>query len=374
MPRIAHVSDCHLGYRSGYRVTPTGVNQREADVALAFRSAIDGVLAARPDIVLIAGDLFHSPKPNNSAIIFAFDQIQRLRDAGLPVVLVAGNHDLNRTSESACILHLFKRIGVDLAVDGPRVFDYPALELAVTAVPDHCDLEGIAPGEARNRVLLIHGQVEGTCPWMTNVIPREMVEDERWSAICCGDYHTQHRVADRAWYSGSLEFCSTDIWAEAGTPKGWLLWDLEQGTVDPQPVPTRTVIDLESLDCTDRTPQEIDALLAERLTDIIGKIVRLKLLNISGPILRQLDHKQIRRYQADALMLKLDYIRPERVAREARTGPTRKPMKEIVAAFLGGYQYSPGIDGSRVAQFGQELMAEAEAVEVEKLAKRSSAA
>ena len=93
--KLAHIADPHLGIRQYHRQTPAGINQREADVASAFRAAVDGVIAARPDAVVIAGDLFHSVRPTNAAIVFAFRQFQRLREAlpDAPIVLIAGNHD-----------------------------------------------------------------------------------------------------------------------------------------------------------------------------------------------------------------------------------------------------------------------------------------
>jgi len=42
------------------RQTPRGGNQREADVAEAFKRAVDDVLEQRPELVLFAGDVFHS--------------------------------------------------------------------------------------------------------------------------------------------------------------------------------------------------------------------------------------------------------------------------------------------------------------------------
>jgi len=66
--RIAHLADLHLGFRQFQRLDASGVNQREADVAGAFRRAIDAVIDRRPDAVLIAGDLFHSVRPTNRAI------------------------------------------------------------------------------------------------------------------------------------------------------------------------------------------------------------------------------------------------------------------------------------------------------------------
>ena len=67
--RLAHLADLHLGLRQFTRQTPVGINQREADVARAFRHAVDGVIAAAPDAVLIAGDVFHSVRPTNPSKI-----------------------------------------------------------------------------------------------------------------------------------------------------------------------------------------------------------------------------------------------------------------------------------------------------------------
>src|SRR5215208_3562952 len=56
--RLIHISDLHLGFRQYQRQTPIGVNQREWDVAMAFKRAIDKIIEVAPDIVLIAGDVF----------------------------------------------------------------------------------------------------------------------------------------------------------------------------------------------------------------------------------------------------------------------------------------------------------------------------
>src|SRR5690242_622023 len=70
------------------------------------------VIALRPDVVLIVGDVFHSVRTMNAAIIEAFVQLQTLRLA-LPeteVVIVAGNHERPRATETGSILELFRRI------------------------------------------------------------------------------------------------------------------------------------------------------------------------------------------------------------------------------------------------------------------------
>ena len=54
----------------------------------------------------MAGDVFWRP-PSNQAIVHAFLQFNRLvRPFGSAIVLVAGNHDTPRTSETGGILQL----------------------------------------------------------------------------------------------------------------------------------------------------------------------------------------------------------------------------------------------------------------------------
>ena len=133
--KVAHLADIHLGFRQYHRLTPTGINQREADVANAFRAVIDQVIKAGPTPCSLRVTSSCGPS-TNAAIIFAFRQFQRLREAlpEVPVVVIAGNHDTPRSSETGSILRLYEA-GVEIALDAPRRFLQPSLGLSVLAVP-----------------------------------------------------------------------------------------------------------------------------------------------------------------------------------------------------------------------------------------------
>jgi exonuclease SbcD len=106
--RIVHLADIHLGFRQYQRQNHAGFNQREADVAASLRKVIDKVIELRPDLVLIAGDVFHTVRPTNPAILHAFNEFSRLVTMvpETSVVMVAGNHDTPRTAESStCSSH-----------------------------------------------------------------------------------------------------------------------------------------------------------------------------------------------------------------------------------------------------------------------------
>src|SRR5688572_31259885 len=102
--RIAHLADTHLGYRALYRADPnTGRNQRAVDVEHAYARAIADILTRDIDLVIHAGDVFHHTRPSWQAMRAFLIETRRLDRAGLPAVVIAGNHDTPRlrTSGSA---------------------------------------------------------------------------------------------------------------------------------------------------------------------------------------------------------------------------------------------------------------------------------
>lgn len=390
--RIAHLADLHLGFRQYHRQNATGINQREADVANAFRAAIDGVIAAAPDCVIVAGDLFHSVRPTNAAIVFAFRQFQRLREAlpRTPVILVAGNHDTPRSSETGSILRLFEEIGVDVAAEGPRRLVYPEGNLSVLAVPHQSLMASPRPslrpeGSELFQVLVLHGEVEGIFPadrssaeyGGAHLTPDDYSADG-WTYVALGHYHVQTQVTPRVWYAGALEYVSSNPWGELAEEsarrkggkgsggKGWLLVDLRTGQVQPQPVPlARRVFDLPAIDATGLAAAEVDRLIRERIDGIAGgiadQIVRLVVRDIPRHIGRELDHAKLREYRTQALHFQLDLRRPESTRGVGVGAPGRRAtLSEVVHGYLHGRPLPAELDREAFVRLGDELVAAAE--------------
>lgn len=385
--KIAHIADPHLGIRQFHRQTGGGINQREADVAAAFRAAIDGVIAARPDAVVIAGDLFHSVRPTNAAIVFAFRQFQRLRDAlpDVPVVLIAGNHDTPRSSETGSILGLFSELGVDVAATESRRLRYPALDLSILAVP-HVALTGaerpsLRPeGSERHQVLVIHGEVEGVLPgeratleYGGAVVTAAELAAGDWGYVAFGHYHVRHQLGPRAWYAGALDYVSPNLWgelrdeAERGVSgKGWLLVDLETGAATAHAVaPVRRVLDLPPIQGEGLSAAALDALITERVAAVEGgiadQVVRLVVHDVPRHVARELDHTAIRGLKSDALHFHLDIRRPE-IHRETGVGAPghRQTLPEMVRAYLARRPLPQAVDRERFVTVGAELVESAE--------------
>ncbi|HEX9895386.1 MAG TPA: metallophosphoesterase [Gemmatimonadales bacterium] len=381
--KIAHLADVHLGFRQFHRLTPLGINQREADVANAFRLAVDGIITARPDAVLLAGDLFHAVRPTNAAIIFAFRQFQRLREAlpEAPIVVIAGNHDTPRSSETGSILKLYEEVGVDVALDQPRRMAWPDLGLSVLAVPHHAlrgaERPALHPeGAERHQLLLLHGEIEGVYPpeisgaaWGGLVLPLASLHPGEWSWVGLGHYHVQHEVEPRVWYSGSLEYVTSNPWGElrderrhGHTGKGWLLLDLAAGTATRMPVRgARRVIDLPPLYGDGQTAEDLDRLIRERLATIEGgpadQIVRQLVFNVPREIARSIDHAAVRSVKAEALHFQLDLRRPDSSGGLGLDpGGRRKPLAELLRDYLSGRPLPAELDRAAFVRGGVELL------------------
>jgi DNA repair exonuclease SbcCD nuclease subunit len=385
--RLVHLSDLHLGYRQYQRLTPTGVNQREADVATTFRVVVDRIIDLRPELVVVAGDVFHNVRPSNQAIVHAFLQFNRLVTA-LPesaIVLVAGNHDTPRTSETGGILQLFAQLGgLDVVDREAKRLSFPHLDLSVLAVPDVPGLvkPSFTPDpNARFNVLAMHCGVEGISDDMAwNRPPVEVSRSELavpgWDYIALGDCHVYREVLPNAFYSGSIDYTSVDTWGEkreeADGPKGkgFIERDLVTGkqTFHPLP-PSRPLIELPQINARNLTAADIDhrirAIVDACVDGIDDKIVRLTVWDIPRHIARELDHKTIREYKRRALSFQLDLRRPELSRVTASGAPARRPsLNEIVREKLMTRPIDSDIDREALIERAMAYLDEAQVAAV----------
>ena len=383
--RLVHLADLHLGFRQYHRLTPTGINQREADVAHAFRRAIDRVIALAPDIVVIAGDIFHTVRPMNPAIIDAFTQFARLM-AELPqaiVVMVAGNHDRPRATETGCILKLFGKLGIHVVVDEPKRLPFPEHDLSILAVPD---ITGPRPDlspdpTARHNILVMHGEVEGVLPHggdrAAMEIPRSALSASRWSYIALGHYHVHQRIETNAYYSGSLEYTSTDPWGELDQEaqlrlpgKGFIEWNLENATHTFHHIPaSRALVSLDSIAARGMSAAELDIAIRTACDDCEGgveeKIVRLVVRDVPRHIVRELDSRALRELKRRAMHFQLDTRRPD-ATRPSGIGANsgRRPtLVETVTAYLQRRPLDEELDRAALVQLGLEYLKQADDVD-----------
>jgi DNA repair exonuclease SbcCD nuclease subunit len=391
--KLAHLADLHLGFRQFDRQTAKGANQREVDVAEAFRRAVDDILEQKPELIVIAGDLFHSVRPTNAAILYCFRQLQRLR-TGLPyspIVVVAGEHDTPRSTETGSILRLYEALGVEIAVEEARRIVLPKLDCAVLAVPQQAlakaDRPALRPepggGGPTLNVLVTHGvygglgEERGTIEYGGAELTRELLAPEKWDYIALGHYHTAQSIATNAWYAGSLEYLPPNPWGQLQDEaaqraaakgkkdrkgKGYLLVDLPGARVTFRAIaPARRHIDLPFIQGARLNAQELDAQIAERVNavKIDDQIVRLVVWDVERAIARDLDHASIRGYKARALNFQLDLRRPaghRTTGTSGAGGVRRQTLSETVRDFLGRRPLDAELNRETFVKLGVEYL------------------
>lgn len=371
--RLVHLADLHLGFRQFQRVAKSGINVREADVARAFRDAIDRAIGLAPELVVVAGDVFHGSRPPNNAIVHALREFARLTTnlPNTPIVIVAGNHDATRTIDTGNILPAFETLGIHVASFGARRLIFPDLELAVLAVPDVFGVRPqIEPDIAqRYNVLVLHGEVEYVAP---------DAGTHPWDYVALGHYHVHREVAPRAYYSGSIDYTSSNVWGElaeeqtAGVPgKGLIEYDLDQRRCSFHQLPApRGFVELPAIDARDKTPAEIDAVIRGAVDACPGgieqKVVRLTIRDIPRAVACALDQRTIRSYRNRALNFLLVMEKPVEVSAGGVARPVRQrlSLSEIVRESIAKRALPGDMDRNALAELALKFLDRAETRDV----------
>ena len=87
---FSHISDTHLG------LVQYGSEERAQDVYDVFNQAIDISIKDHVNFVIFAGDIFHVPNPNGTAIIQMANGLKRLKQNNIDSFFILGEHDISR--------------------------------------------------------------------------------------------------------------------------------------------------------------------------------------------------------------------------------------------------------------------------------------
>ncbi len=111
--RILHLADLHIGMENYGQLDPaTGLNGRVMDFLRRLSEAVEYALENQVDLALFAGDVYKSREPNSTYRREFARRIKRLADAGIPVVLLVGNHDLPAQEQRASSVDIFRTLEV----------------------------------------------------------------------------------------------------------------------------------------------------------------------------------------------------------------------------------------------------------------------
>lgn len=177
---------------------------------------VDLALAEKVDLVLIAGDTFDSAKPSPRSQLFFAQQIKRLTDAQIQVVMIFGNHDHMRREDLLVNQSpYFKLIGANEAVEKATFktkdnfnydvvgFSYLNNHITEDKIPDF-------PGKEHNYTFgLMHAQ-EKEADSRKNVYAPFTVSEVQalnYDYFALGHIHARRNLSEKPWivYSGNIQ-------------------------------------------------------------------------------------------------------------------------------------------------------------------------
>jgi DNA repair exonuclease SbcCD nuclease subunit len=366
--RVVALGDAHLG-RQYLSVTDptTGVNRRELDFEESFTAAIDLALEQEPELLVWLGDVFDHPRPTYRSFRVAQRALLRLREHGVPLVAISGNHDTPRLpgtgSPYSVLADTFPDVMFATRLEYAS-FDLPGLR--VHCVPQmltvEATLEALAQADQersldRSNLLLSHPRVTQVEPRYADI--NEIEVDAgliKADLVLLGHYHFHTRVLPGMWYAGSTDtFTFAD---DPDKPKGIVVLDTDTGECRHIAVPsTRQLVTLQTVQALGLSPTEVEDLVLERAAAVPdGAVARLFLDGIDPEAYRLLDLQKVRDAAGAALHLKLS---PSFAGTEMKVDiPDLDSMASRWHRYMG-HQDLMGYDRDRLVGLGDAYLARA---------------
>lgn len=248
--RIAHFADIHIGMQNIGTINPkTGVHTRIEDFENALQQVVAGTFEEEVDIVLFAGDGFRTREPSTTERLVFQRALQQWSNAGIPVVMLTGNHDMHTSAGRATALDIFSEVRGVHVMNKPSVLQlytnvgsirivgapYP-YESAWGKGPNVAQFvyDNLPPEPTDNiNVLMGHFTVKGaltgseqTMMLSDNAVSLEALRPEKFHYVALGHIHRYQNMnpdgVTPVMYTGSLEHIDM---SEGPLKKGWILVD-----------------------------------------------------------------------------------------------------------------------------------------------------
>lgn len=274
--KVIHFADVHLGVENYGRLEPhTGLSSRLTDFLSAVDRIIEVALDKEADLVVFAGDAYKTRDPSPTYQREFARRIRRLSQAGLPTVLVAGNHDTPNAVGRAHTMEIFDTLDVEnvYVARRPSVFDIETRHgpVQVGALPWVVRSALLSRDEYKNKsleevmallqerveqlvegeggltghlapevphILVAHGTVQGAVYGSERavmlghdmVLPLGLFKNAQWDYVALGHIHRHQALEPDRFppvvYSGSVERID---FGEEREGKGFVVAEVERG-------------------------------------------------------------------------------------------------------------------------------------------------
>ena len=322
--RILHFADAHIDIANYGRHDPeTALPIRVMDFLRALDQIIEAAISEQVDLVLFAGDAYKDRNPQPTFQREWGQRLMKLSQAGIPTLLLVGNHDVAPASGRAHTLHEFHTLSVPHIHVADRIqcwrADELGLPLQIITVPwvsqSRLMTREEMSGKSREEVWAalenivadrIHGLVAAADPELPLILTAHasvqgarygseravmlghelvlsggIVNDKRLDYVALGHIHKHQALTDKGSqppivYSGSIERID---FGEVRERKGFILAEVSKGHTDWEfiPLKTRRFIDLKIDTATAETFMEDVLRQLPQPEEVADAICRLQL-------------------------------------------------------------------------------------------------
>ena len=237
--KIVHCSDLHLGKR--FSGNKDYVKKRYMDFFNAFATFIDKVEEIKPDVCLIAGDIFDKREINPDILSKTEYLFKRLKNnVKKEIIAIEGNHDNSRILEESWLEYLQEQNILKvfyynrdfdeknyLKIDDINFYPvgYPGfmIDEALTKLS-----EKLNPQE--KNIVIVHTGISGSINTLPGLVSTSILDLFKDKAIYIAGGHihsftTYPKEKPYFFVSGSLEF--SNIQNEKSDKKGFILFDTD---------------------------------------------------------------------------------------------------------------------------------------------------
>lgn len=274
MIKLVHFADAHIDIAThGKRDAESGLPYRVLDFLKALDTIVDAAIAENADLVIFAGDAYKDRQPAPTFQREWGKRIIRLSNAGIPTILLVGNHDLSPASGRAHTLQEYDTLQVPhvKVISKPMVLrpaDLDRLPVQVIAIPwiyrsalmASAELSGTDLSEVNTAledhlavileellndldpslptILTAHGSVQGAQYGNERtimlgrdlILPGNLVKDPRLDYVALGHIHKAQDLNEGnhppVVYAGSIERVD---FGEASDEKSFVIAEVEKG-------------------------------------------------------------------------------------------------------------------------------------------------
>jgi len=310
--KFIHTADFHLDFIPKGIIGPKFDEHRRQDFIRNLDTITNTALEENVDLFIIAGDVFHSPRPRNTTLVEFSRRIGKLINNGIPILIVGGNHDIPKTLQSKNPLNAFNEFGIKNFVYRDKtsslllktrggetvgVVFAPYLDPSKIRAVEKASIEDYPKiiirkikrsfneiSQADIKILIAHLFIRGakaSSAWkiyLRDVLIDINSIDLGFDYIALGHVHKPQKIKENAFYPGSIERLT---FAEENEDKFFIIGEIENGRVkvewrklDCRPMKTIGIIDIRgSSSPYSDIINEIDSVKIEE-----GSILRIQVI------------------------------------------------------------------------------------------------